>query len=131
MNRRGFILIELLVAASLMSMAGAGLYSGLSQAMKMERSIKEAGALYGGFKLLWLRADKDLRNTLSLRDYPFMGKQDEMSFPILNESNEIHRIRYFIQEGDLLRSDENLPERLVKEPLKRSVLLKGVERVKS
>ena len=130
MNRKGFILIELLVATSLMSIAGAGLYNGFSQAMKMDKAIHNTDVLYDSFKILWLQADKDLRNALSLRDYKFVGKQDEMSFPILNQSDQILRIRYFLKEKDLLRSEEALPGRFVKETLRQDVLLKGVERVK-
>ena len=130
MNRRAFVLIELLVATSLMTIAGVGLYSGLSQAVKMDRTIKKASALYDPFKILWLRADKDLRNILVLRDYKFMGKQDEMMFPILDGSDQILHVRYFLKEGDLLRSEEALPERFVKQPLKQNVLLKGIERIK-
>ena len=130
MNGRGFILIELLVASALMSIAGTGLYTGLSQAVKMGRMIKSTSALYDPFKILWLRASRDLRNTVSLRDYKFMGKQDEMTFAILNESNQISLIHYFTKEGNLLRSEEKLPERFVKEPLRPSIYLKGIERIK-
>ena len=130
MNKRGFVLIELLVASTLLSIAGAGLYGGLSQAVKMDTSIKNASALYDPLKILWLRADKDLRNTLTLRDYKFIGKQDEMAFPILNESGQILYIHYLVKQGELLRTEEKLPEKFVKEPLKESVLLKNIDRIK-
>lgn len=130
MNKRGFVLIELLVASTLLSIAGAGLYGGLSQAVKIDTNIKNTSALYDPLKILWLRADKDLRNTLTLRDYKFVGKQDEMAFPILNESGQILRVHYFVKQGELLRTEERLPEKFVKEPLKESVLLKNVDRIK-
>ena len=130
MNKRGFVLIELLVASTLLSIAGAGLYGGLSQAVKIDTNIKNTSALYDPIKILWLRADKDLRNTLTLRDYKFVGKQDEMAFPILNESGQILRVHYFVKQGELLRTEEKLPEKFVKEPLKESVLLKNVDRIK-
>ncbi len=121
--------MELLVASALMSIAGAGLYTGLAQAVKMDRMIKNTSALYDPLKILWLRASKDLRNTVSLRDDKFMGKQNEMIFPILNESFQVSRVRYFIKEGNLLRSEEKLPEGFIKQSPRQSVYLKDIERV--
>ena len=130
MNRRAFVLVELLVASSLMSIAATGLYAGLSQAVKMDRVVRNTAALYDPFKILWLRAAKDLRNALPLRDYKFKGKQDEMIFPSLDGPDQIIRVRYFVKEGNLVRSEEKLPEKFVKISLRQSVLLKGVERIK-
>ncbi len=127
---RGFILVELLVASALMSIAGAGLYTGMSQALKIDRTVKTASALHDPFKILWLRANKDLRNVISLRDYKFIGKQDETIFATLSESNQISRIHYFVKDKNLLRSEEKLPERFVKEMIHRNVYLKDVEKIK-
>ena len=128
-KQKGYILIELLVAATLLSFAGGSLYSGFSQAVKIERKIRTEDALYDPVKIFWMKAEKDLRNAVSLRGYRFSGKQDEMIFPLLGEAERLSEIRYFIKDADLLRAEEVLPNKFVKGSQAIGILLKGVESV--
>ena len=137
MNVRGYLLIELLVASTLLSLAGSGLYTGLSQGLKIERMIRKQDTLYGPLRICWLKVEKDLRNTVSLKDYPVLAKQDEMFFPAgLIEKNKtsvqlyLLHIHYFLKDGNLIRSEEKLPKAFVHEDPARRVLLKNVESVR-
>ncbi len=122
--------MEVLVASALLSLAGGSFYSGLSQVVRMERTIRTTDALYDPFKILWMRSSKDLRNMISLRDHRFSGKQDEMEFPVLGESSRLFYVRYFVKDGNLLRAEGDLPPKFVKEPPRESSLLKNTEWVR-
>jgi len=130
MTRRGFVLMEVLVATTLLSLAGSGLYSGLTQAVKIQRMIRETDSLHDPFKILWMRAGKDLRNMISIRNYRFIGKQDEMAFPISSGYSQLSIVRYFTEDGKLLRSEKKLPEALVKAPPAENIFLENVETVR-
>lgn len=114
MKRQGYILVEVLVASTLISIAGAGLYSGFSKAMTLTSRVHETDALYDPLKILYFRAGKDLRNMVSLRDYPFTGKQDAMTFPSAITDGQLTQIRYFVKDKTLMRSEESLPQGFVK-----------------
>lgn len=128
-TKTGFALMEVLVASVLLSLAGSGVYRGFLQAVTIERRLHETAAVYDPLKLLWMQAEKDLRNSVALRGYRFLGKRGEMSFPVLGISSEVCRIRYFMKEGRLYRSQEKLPEKFIKDRPLESMLLKGIEGV--
>ena len=129
MNRKGYFLMEALVASALLSLASAGIFTGWMQAVKIERNVRETNALYDPFKILWMRASKDLRNTVSLREFLFVGKQEEAIFPVHGPSG-VSLIRYFMKDGQLFRSERALPEKLVRERPHEEVLMKGIEHLK-
>ena len=122
--------MEVLVASTLLTLAGSSVYSGFSQAVRIERTIRTADSLYDPLKFFWMRTEKDLRNMVSLRGYRFLGKQDEMIFPFLGEASQLFNIRYFVKNGDLLRTEEKLPSAFVKKSPNTNIFLKGVESVR-
>lgn len=126
MNRKGFSLIEVLIAATLLSLAGAGIYSGISHAVRMRRAIYEMSVFHDPIQIFWEQTGKDLRNAVALRDYRFIGKSDEMIFPVLRSSTDLFRVRYFVKEGALFRSEEKLPEKFVRETPLEECQLKGL-----
>ena len=128
MKRRGYVLVEVLLAVSLLMIAGAGVTAGLAQGIRAERKIRKIDALYDPFKFLWLGAAKDLRNALALRDCKFAGEADRIEFATYANAR-LARVRYFTEGDRLVRSEEGLPEKFVKERPARQVLLTGVEKV--
>lgn len=130
MNRKGFILIEMVAASLLFSIAGTGLYGAFANAMKINRTIRETSAVYSPLKILWMRAGRDLRNTAVLRDYPFLGKQQEMKFAILSEPDQLVAVRYFVKRGKLIRAETKLPEKFVKERGRETLLMEDIEKIK-
>lgn len=130
MKPNGFLMVEVLVATALLSLAGSSVYAALSQALKVSKSIHETDALHGPFKILWISAAKDLRNAVPLRDYPFMGKQDEVAFPVFTEASGLSCVRYFVKKGDLIKQRRKLPEKFVKERAAEEALVKGVEKLR-
>ncbi len=127
MKQKGYILLEVLVASTLLSLAGSSFYAGLSQAVKMERAVRTMDALYDPFKILWMRSTKDLRNMVPLRDHRFKGDEDEMEFPMLGEALQLFSIQYFVKDGNLIRTQEDLPKKFVKDSPVESVFLKNIE----
>ena len=128
MKRAGFVLVEVLAASVLLAIAGTCVYTGFAQGMRMEKRIRETSALYDPLKLLWMQTEKDLRNTLPLRDYKFTGEQDELEFPAFQGSRLI-LVRYAVKDGELLRIEEALPRKFVQERPREKVLLDGVDRI--
>lgn len=130
-SQKGFILIEFLVATVLFSLAGSGLYTGFLQGIKAHQRIQESFKTYDPFRILFLRLEEDLRNTVTLRDYPFQGKAQEIQFPALlkeedkkgKKETKLVLIRYFLREDSLLRAEEELPPKLVKEKTKERIIL--------
>lgn len=126
MKPKGFILVEFLVASILFTLAGSGLYTTLTQGLKAEARIQEGFQSQMPFVLLWERIEKDLRNSVTLRDYPFKGKNGEISFPAFLEKRLV-LVRYYVQEKKLIRAEEKLPEKLRKEKPTEKVLLRNLE----
>lgn len=133
-TRKGFILIEVLVATLLFSLAGSGLYTGFLQGIKAHQRIQESFQTYDPFRILFLRLEEDLRNTVTLKDYPFKGKSGEIQFPALlkeeklKERNETKPllIRYSLKDHHLIRTQEEIASRLAKEKPKERILLKNL-----
>ena len=126
---KGYVLIEVLVASVLLSMAGSGLYAGLMSGIKANRMVRESDAIYDPLRSCWIRIEKDLRNSTTLREVIFTGKEDEMKFPVI-ASAELHSIYYFIKNGSLMRREQKLSNHLVSEDPVERVVLKGIKSFK-
>ena len=130
---KGYVLIELLVAGTLLSLAGTGLTAGLLQGIKAERTAREIRQTYDPLRLCWKKMEKDLRNSIYVRQQNFTGKQDEMIFPVLQnvpEKSSIQRVGYFLQDGNLFRREQELSNRLAKKDPQERIVLKEVEQVR-
>lgn len=132
---KGFILIEFLVATTLFSLAGSGLYTGFLQGIKAHQKIEESFQTYDPFRILFLRLEEDLRNTVTLKDYPFKGQSEEIEFPLLlteekakgEKEKKLLIVRYFLKDQDLIRTEEELTHKLVKEKPKQRLLFKNIK----
>lgn len=129
MNQRGFMLIEMLVASMLLSIAGAGLYTGLVQAIKTDQRIRHEDKLYDPVRIFQLKIEKDLRNAVILRDDRFQGKEQKIQFTILKQM-KLYEISYEMKHKNLVRSEREITTHLVKEDPKERVTLKDANEVK-
>jgi hypothetical protein len=138
MKQKGYVLVEVLVAGVLFSMAGSALCAGLIQGVKAEQIIRKSWKTYDPLRVLWIRLEKDLRSSIVLRSYPFKGSQDELSFPVLKIETDsfggkiyrLSEIRYFIKDGILIRSEQPLSTKLVKEEPKENIVLREAKTAK-
>ncbi len=136
-KKNGYVLIEVLVASVLLGLISSGLCFGLLQCVKTDQRIRSMNKAYMPVESLWARLEKDLRNSVYLRQVLYEGRQNEMSFPtVINRRDageaysELYKIKYFIQSGNLIRSEQKLSNSLAKsEPRERSVL-KNIENLK-
>lgn len=129
-GKHGFFLIEMLVATFLLSFIGAGLTAGFLQNLQAERRIRQSERDYDPVSICFLRLEKDLRNAVRLRDYPFRGKAGRIEFPIYEEKGGIGRIylvRYELKDRSFVRIREKLPRKLSQERLEHRVLLRHLE----
>ena len=131
----GFILVEFLVATVLFSLAGSGLYAGFSQGIRAEKRIQAGFKVYDPFRILFLRLDQDLRNTVSLKDYPFEGNEKEISFPVLLEKESSNGkgetrlvwVRYMEKDGVPIRTEVELTPNLKKEKPSEKILMRNLK----
>lgn len=117
MNSRGFLLLEMLTAIILVSLAGAGLAAGFVQILKGHQRIETSFRNYDEFRILSLRLEKDARNAVSLAGYPFRGKEEEIFFPVLESEAGIPKlilVGYFVKGHSLIRSTRELTPKLEK-----------------
>ncbi len=115
MNPKGYVLLEVLVASVILSLAGSELCSGIIQAIKVEKKIHEMNAAYDPFRVVCVRVENDLRNAADLRRFPFKGKENEIELPVLisevkqeTQDPEIWQVRYFLKGNDLVRSEQSI-----------------------
>ena len=137
MSRKGYVLIEVLVASVLLSLAVTGLYTGMMEGSRAQRVIQETNQIYDPLRNFWRRLEKDLKNSVYLRDEAYIGKRDEMIFSVIQMKNEndnkhfeLRKIQYFVEDGVLKRSDSEISNRLVKEKTKEKIALKGFDQIK-
>lgn len=115
---RGFLLVELLTAAALFSIAGSSLYTGFVEGVRCYNRIEESRIAYSGPKIFFMRLEEDLRNMAALEKYPFQGGKEEIRFPAyLPGAGEgtgfrLVEVRYFLRAGRLIRSEEELGAKL-------------------
>lgn len=137
MNTRGYILIELLTAILLLALAGAACGSGIIQSLKIYKKILSSDAQTQPFHITKAQLEHDLRNAISLRDYPFHGTQNEMDFPILRfrldregkEIPEIYVVRYEKLNRDLVRTEQRLTTHLKREEERKKQLLRNTKTI--
>ena len=131
MKSRGFVLVELLVALMLFSLAGSSLYVAFVQGLRAQQRFSQEQKLYDPLRIFFLRFEEDLRNSVTLKDYPFEGKKEEISFPVLlgeedrsgSQESKLFMIRYFIKGHNLLREKEELTAALLKpEPTVKEII---------
>ena len=127
---KGFVLVELLVATLLFSIAGSGIYAGFLQAAKAESRIQSSFRDYDPARVLFMRLQKDLRNTLVLKDFPFQGKQNEIQFPVAFSEEgfkQLYLIRYFVKNRSLIRSIQKLDKDFRREKAFQKTYLKNFD----
>jgi len=136
-KQRGYLLVELLTALTLFSVAGSSLYSGFIEGVHCHKRIEESNKTFSGPKLLFLRFEEDLRNMVPLKDYPFKGTAGEITFPALLAEDaagkgtrfRLVQVRYFIHETELIREEEELSTKLNKAKAKEKTVLRNVEKL--
>lgn len=127
-GERGFILLEFLVAVLLFVVTASMLWLGITQGLKAGKRVEASFRTYDPLRMVFLRMEHDLRNTVTLEDYPFQGGKDEIMFP--THSKELLLIRYFVKDSSLIRSEQAITTHLKDEKTRERVLikdLKGIE----
>lgn len=134
----GFILVELLTALTLFSVAGSSLYTGFVEGSKCYNRIEQSRVNYYKPKIFFMRLEQDLRNMVYLRDHPFEGNAAEISFAaqqperdlLGNTEFKLVSIRYVKQGDKLVRFEEEISEKLKKDDRRRKTLLSGLNSFK-
>ncbi len=132
----GYILIELLVAVMLFSVAATGLYTSSYQGLRTDKKIRESFQRYDPLRTAFMQLDHDLRRSIALPGLPFKGSRDAIEFPAAveeknnrqDEETRMYLIRYFKKGDALFRSQQAIGDPDTK-PEERAVLapLTGVE----
>lgn len=105
-GRKGFTLLEMLVALTLAAIALPLLcqlfYQGARHSKKIRERLEERRA---GHRVL-TRIEKDLKNAVSFSRTPFVGVPGKLSFASLDA--EIRKVTYEKRDGRILRKEESL-----------------------
>lgn len=83
----GFTLVELLIVASLLGIISLAVYGALSGGVSISKKLSSE-KFSNDLMLAWKRLQKDLRGQLKYRSIPFVGEEEEMSFPSLVSTEE-------------------------------------------
>ncbi len=126
MKQKGYVLIELLTAAVLFSLAGSGLYTSFMQGVKADKKLRQFNSAYLPVESFGIKIEKDLRNAAELRGFEFQGKKGELIFPVF-QINSLSRIRYFSKGGNLHRLEEKIPKGFSAAAPEDRMLLRGIE----
>ena len=134
-RQRGYLLVEMLTALTLFSLAGTSLYTGYLQGLRCYREIGENYRIYAGPKMSFMKMEEDLRNMTALREYPFKGSEEEILFPaFLPVSDDegrteyrLYQVRYFVRRGELVREQQELTSALKKPKASVKVMMKKVD----
>lgn len=127
--QKGFLLLEMLVAALLFSLFSAQISSGFIQTLKAYARLCQDFEQNDPLRIFFLRIEKDLRNSVSLKEYPFQGSAAEIKFPVRLEE-KLFRVRYFQKDHSLIRSLQALRPGLNQSPPREAAVLKKVESVR-
>ncbi len=138
MKNKGYVLIELLAASALLSVVWFGLCVGLVQGLRAERNLHQSARVYNPVRVFGMKAEKDLRNAVNLQDFPFEGRKDEMSFPVLETgrnaqgetTRRLFRVEYFLKNGNLVRREQELSANLQKLPASERVVLRNAGKIR-
>lgn len=138
MNKRGYLLIELLAALTLFSVAGSTLYTGVVEGIRSYERIRASQSLFNKPKIFFIQLEEDLHRIPALREEPFEGKAHEISFPVFltavndqgKEERRLVRVKYSVEGRKLIREVRSIPEKLNDDEKMSKVLLSDVENVR-
>ena len=131
LRTRGFVLVELLVALTLLSLAGTGMWLGFMQCLHAQQRIESNHRSQDPVRIFFLRLEKDLRNAVYLKDHKFHGNKESISFPVLQQGEggrKLLKVSYYKKNQSVVRSVQRLSSQLVKEHPKEVVLIDSVSR---
>ncbi len=114
-KHKAFTLIELLVAVTIFSVIAVVLYSCFRGGVISYGRIEKEAEFQQKIRSSFLKMTKDLRNMLYIRNIPFQGYEDSISFvTTISESRDKSRragcVKYYLkdtEEGSLLARKEN------------------------
>ncbi|MBI4430409.1 MAG: prepilin-type N-terminal cleavage/methylation domain-containing protein [Candidatus Omnitrophica bacterium] len=115
-SRRGFTLIEILMAASLAAVVGMAIYSSLASGINMMRKVVETSRDEDAAIFLE-KFERDLENSFHYQEIPFQGESESLSFagiiqtdPGLGGEQGIGRITYYhdSSEKTIVRRQDNV-----------------------
>jgi len=100
MTRRGFTLIELIVATLIMAMVVVSVYGTFSLGIKAWRKGSEGRSLQK-IRVSLLKLQKELKNTFLFSMIKFKGVSSEMTFPVVipeEDRDNTYTVSYYVAE---------------------------------
>lgn len=132
-HKKGFTLVELLIALVVFSVSALMLPGAYRQTVKVFKEVKHAVTNAKEHKRLFEYMQKDLQNMVPFKDYPFEGREDSMRFVSLADKQKSdgsvrqpYLISYSIESGQIIRESLELTTSLRK-VIHTRILAKDIE----
>jgi len=97
-RNRGFSLVELLIATSIIFLVAAAVYSAFSNGVNVWRRCNINREVERDIAITLTKTARNLRNTFEFSGIPFEGTDEAVSFPALIEGGEVGRVSYFFDD---------------------------------
>lgn len=117
-RNRGFTLLEVLLAVSLVAMVALALYSTFNSGIRVMSLVNQPGA-EEDLNIFFEKLSRDLQNSFHYATIPFQGKSDRFSFATTIQTDEelggdhgIGRVTYAYDSAHsaILRTQENISQ---------------------
>lgn len=132
-KRRGYILIEMLMAVTFFALAGTSVALGVVQAAHAQKTLHEEHRNYFYQTTLSVRLDQDLHNIAVIEESIFTGKEKEMRFPVTvwweEHAPALVEVNYYFDSGALWREEKVLSADFRKPPSKKIRVLNDVRKL--
>ena len=127
--RKGFTLLELLIAILIFAVIVSAVYSTLYSGIKVW-NVGDAQTRFPESSQMALnRITKDIRNVARFSEIKFEGEKHSISMPVIkdvyqdkNLITQIHKVSYYLDSGNVMRDVLTYPESLIGQTNKRELV---------
>ena len=127
--KRGFTLLELLIAILIFAVIVSAVYSTLYSGIKVWNEGDAHTRFSESSQMALSRITKDIRNVTEFSEIKFEGEKNSISMPVIKDVyqdkdliTQIYKVNYYLDSGNIMRDAETYPESLMTQTKKRELV---------